>query len=115
MKIYEFDQYPLSIRHGSYGGAAGDKDGIKIGDDYWIVKYPKNARYLNNVNDLSYVSSPLSEFLGSQIYKILGFDVHDTILGIRNDKLVQIALHKILFRMKRRVFCNRKQFTNHTG
>ena len=31
---------------------------------------------------LSYVTSPLSEYIGSQIYKILGYDVYDTILGV---------------------------------
>ena len=37
---------------------------------------------MNKVTGLSYVTSPLSEFIGSQIYKILGYDVHDTILGV---------------------------------
>lgn len=36
----------------------------------------------------SYTTAPLSEYIGSNIYKIIGIDAHDTILGIRNDKLV---------------------------
>ena len=37
---------------------------------------------------LSYMTAPLSEYIGSHIYEILGIDVHQTILGIRNGKLV---------------------------
>ena len=41
-----------------------------------------------DVVGLSYTNSPISEYLGSHIYKILGFDVHDTILGYANGKNV---------------------------
>lgn len=37
---------------------------------------------MDKVKGLSYVTSPLSEFIGSHIYKILGYDVHETKLGI---------------------------------
>ena len=37
---------------------------------------------------ISYTTSPLSEYLGSHIYNILGFDVHQTLLGIKKDKIV---------------------------
>lgn len=87
-EIYDLNNCPFSIRDGSYGGMAGDKDGIEFNNENWIVKFPKSAKDLNNVGDLSYVTSPLSEFLGSHIYSILGYDVHDTILGIRQNKLV---------------------------
>ena len=40
---------------------------------------------MNRVDGLSYVTSPISEFIGSHIYKILGYDTHETILGICND------------------------------
>ena len=35
-----------------------------------------------------YSSTPLSEYLGSHIYQILGYPVHETILGIRDGFLV---------------------------
>ena len=52
-----------------------------------MVKYPQN---LSNIRGEapSYSTSPLSEYLGSHIYETFGYDVHKTILGIRNDKLV---------------------------
>ena len=37
---------------------------------------------------LSYSNSPVCEYIGSQIYGLLGFSVHDTILGFRNGKTV---------------------------
>lgn len=87
IKIYNLDKYVLSDRHGWYGGQAGSKDGILINNEYWIVKYPKNTKSMKSI-DVSYTTSPLSEFIGSHIYQILGYDVHKTILGIRNGKLV---------------------------
>lgn len=38
-KIYDLSNCPYSNRHGTYGGAAGDKDGILINNEYWIVKH----------------------------------------------------------------------------
>ena len=88
MEIYDLSSCEYSNRHGSYGGMAGDKDGILFNNEFWIVKYPKSARQFSSDLSVSYVSSPLSEYIGSNIYEILGFDVHKTILGYRNDKIV---------------------------
>lgn len=86
--IIDFSNCPYSIKHGSYGGQAGDKDGIKYNGQYYIIKYPKAARYFKQIGNMSYVSSPLSEYIGSHIYSILGYDVHSTLLGFRNHKIV---------------------------
>ena len=87
-KIIDFSQCEYSIRHGSYGGRAGDKDGILYNKKPYIIKYPKSSRQLQNINDMSYTTSPLSEYIGSHIYEILGFDTHETLLGYRNNKIV---------------------------
>lgn len=87
-EIYNLDNCPLSDRNGSYGGNSGDKEGIYINNEYWIVKYPDSTQGLTGVGSLQYTSSPLSEYIGSHIYEILGYDVHKTILGIRNDTVV---------------------------
>lgn len=86
--IYDLDKYDLSFKNGSYGGAAGNKEGITIDGESWMVKYPKNLSEMVGKGMASYSTSPLSEFIGSHIYEILGFDVHHTILGIRHNKLV---------------------------
>lgn len=89
MEIIDLSSCAYSSRHGTYGGMAGDKDGIIYNGDAWIVKYPKSTRgFRQNKGLASYTTAPLSEFIGSSIYKILGFDVHETILGKRNGKLV---------------------------
>lgn len=87
-KIFDLNDMPLSDRNGNYGGNSGDKEGILINGEYWIVKYPKSVKNLQNIGTLSYSTSPLSEYLGSQIYHLLGYPVHDTLLGIRDNKVV---------------------------
>ena len=85
INIYDLSNNPLSLKNGFYGGTACNKDGILIDDDEWIVKYPRSLSQMEDEN-ASY--SSFSEFLGSEIYRILGYDVHKTILGVRNNKLI---------------------------
>lgn len=83
--MIDFTNCKLSDRNLEYAGRAGEKRGIIYNNEHWFLKFPKNTLGLNNVTGLSYVTSPLSEYIGSQIFKILGFDVHDTILGVYFD------------------------------
>lgn len=85
MKIVDFSACPLSPRNLEYGGRAGEKKGIVYKGANWILKFPKNTNGMDNVRGLSYVTSPLSEYIGSHIYKILGYDVHETELGVCYD------------------------------
>ena len=86
-KIVDFENVSISDRNGVYGGAVGFKEGVLINNEYWIIKYPKNIKSMNATN-IFYVASPLSEYIGSHIYEILGFDVHKTVLGVRHDRVV---------------------------
>lgn len=72
----------------AYGGNAGNKKGFtnEKGEN-WFLKFPQNTKYFEKVN-ISYTTSPISEYLGSKIYELLGYDVHKTELGIYNDKIV---------------------------
>ena len=70
-----------------YGGDAGAKDAIIHDSAVWMLKYPKTTRDFVNPQ-ISYTTSPLSEYLGSKIYESLGISVHNTLLGIRRNKLV---------------------------
>lgn len=85
IEIVDFTNCKLSNRNLEYAGRAGEKRGIIYNNELWFLKFPKNTIGMNRVTGLSYVTSPLSEFIGSNIYKILGYDVHETILGICND------------------------------
>lgn len=89
MEIYDFSNCEYSNRNGSYGGAAGDKDGIIIDGGAWIAKYPKSNEGMAKSDKLSKnAQTPLSEYIGSHIYEILGYPVHKTLLGIRKNYLV---------------------------
>ena len=85
IEIINFTDYALSDMDLQYAGRAGEKRGIIYNGDYWFLKFPKNTIGMNRVTGISYVTSPLSEYIGSHIYEILGYDVHKTILGICND------------------------------
>ena len=63
-----------------YGGSAGQKEGILIEGEPWIAKYPRTTRDLMGKHLPSYTSSPVSEYLGSHIYELLGIPVHETML-----------------------------------
>ena len=82
IKMIDFTNCELSSRNLEYGGRAGEKKGIIYNNDFWFLKFPKNTLGMDKIKGLSYVTSPLSEYIGSNIYRILGYDVHETILGI---------------------------------
>ena len=85
MEIYNFDKYEKSGL--SYGGHGGSKKGIIINGEKWFLKYPKSTKSMDVVG-LSYTTTPLSEYLGSQIYESINIETHKTILGISDNKLV---------------------------
>ena len=41
IKVLNLENAPLSDRNGSYGGAAGSKEGILIDREYWLVNILK--------------------------------------------------------------------------
>lgn len=89
MEIYDFSECEYSNRNGSYGGAAGDKDGIIFKGEPWIAKYPKANEGMAKSDKLSRTTqTPLSEYIGSHLYGILGYPVHETLLGIRKGFVV---------------------------
>ena len=88
MRIFDFTSCPLSNRNGTYGGNSGDKEGVLINNEPWLIKYPRKGSRLNKVSDLLYSTTPESEYIGSHIYDILGYPVHKTLLGIRNNHVV---------------------------
>lgn len=85
IKIIDFSNYKSNGR--TYGGNSGSKRGILINGEDWFLKYPKSTKSME-IEDMSYTTTPLSEYLGSHIYDILGFSVHETLLGYINGKIV---------------------------
>lgn len=87
MQMADFNEYGQNLR--MYGGTAGRKIGIVYGGKNYILKFPGNLKeqQMKNIR-LSYSNSPVCEYIGSQIYRLLGFQVHDTVLGFRGGKIV---------------------------
>lgn len=87
MQMIDFSKYVQNQR--MYGGTAGRKMGIDYEGKNYFLKFPGNLKeqHMKNIQ-LSYSNSPVCEYIGSQIYGLLGFPVHDTVLGFRNGKTV---------------------------
>lgn len=85
IKMEDFDSLkPSGI---SYGGHGGSKRGVILNGERWFLKYPKSTKSMD-VEELSYSTTPLSEYLGSHIYESIGIETHQTKLGLANNKIV---------------------------
>ncbi|MDR0499969.1 MAG: HipA domain-containing protein [Coriobacteriales bacterium] len=93
IEIKEYDDRKV-VR--SYGGRSGTKFGVAADDDIWLLKFPKTTKEMAKA-DVSYTTSPLSEYLGSHIYASLGIPVHETGLALRDGKIV-VACKDFLMR-----------------
>lgn len=87
MELIDFNNFKQNQR--LYGGTAGRKMGISYKGKDYLLKFPGNLKeqQMKNIH-LSYSNSPVCEYIGSKIYELIGLPVHNTILGIRNEKVV---------------------------
>ena len=83
--LVDFNEMPKVNRF--YGGNAGRKICIEYLGAPWMLKYPASTAQLAG-RVASYTSSPVSEYIGSHVYGLLGIPVHDTVLGFRDGKVV---------------------------
>ena len=67
-----------------YGGANGNKIGIIYGDETYMLKFPPKPT-INS--DMSYSNSCISEYVACHVFKTLGIETQDTILGRYKDKV----------------------------
>lgn len=74
----------------AYGGQAGQKKPVIYQGSLWLLKYPQNTKSSDTIM-VSYTTSPLSEYIGSHIYNILGYDTHLTKLGVEGNKCVVLC------------------------
>lgn len=87
-KVEIIDFFDSEVSRGVfYGGDAGAKESIIYENAIWMIKYPKITRDLTNLQ-ISYTTSPLSEYIGSKIYSMLGLHTHEVLLGTRKNKIV---------------------------
>ena len=85
IEIIDFTNFEQKYER-EYGGNSGRKKDIEFEGERWFLKFPGNIR--EQVNDISYSNSAVSEYIGSHIYESLGIDVHETRLGIYGNKCV---------------------------
>ena len=86
IKIIDFSHH--EIAEGIfYEGNAGSKEAVLQGQDVWMIKHPKTTRDMINPQ-ISYTTSPISEYVGSKIYESFGLPTHETSLGVRKGKIV---------------------------
>ena len=85
MFLINFEDCP--DMHRRFGGNAGNKMDISYDNARWILKFDKSTKGMKRI-EISYTTSALSEYVGSHVYEILGVPVHETKLGIKNNKLV---------------------------
>lgn len=64
----------------------------------YLVKFPDPVREKNK--NISYINNAFSEYIGSNVFKIIGFDVQNTILG------------KYEYNGKEKIVCACEDFTN---
>lgn len=86
MQINDFNNLKENML--TYGGHAGAKLGVFIQDENWFLKFPKSTRNFRKPVDISYSTSPLSEYIGSHIYETLDIPVHETLLGVKDGRVV---------------------------
>lgn len=74
----DFSKYELN---GKYYGGSERKEGIKIDGEDYMIKYRKQTAFGKRNNHVS-------EFLGSHIFELCGFEVQKTFLGYRDGEEV---------------------------
>ncbi len=62
----------------TFNGANGNKISILYDDKQYMLKFSPIAKINKN---MSYSNSVISEYIGSNIYKIIGIPVQETVLG----------------------------------
>ena len=65
----------------TYEGANGKKIGIEYNNDTYMLKFQAISKNNDNIH---YTNSVFCEYIACHIYKMLGFNVQDTILGFYN-------------------------------
>lgn len=93
MEMVDFDAFKF-METGGYRGNAGRKIAV---EDYrggrWMLKFPQSTKNFEGRNKPnhhlpSYTTSPISEYIGSKIYSLLGIPAHEVVLGRRSGKIV---------------------------
>lgn len=71
----------------TYGGLTGAKIAVIYNGDVYMLKCGQVLRDKNIRNvEISVGNDPISEYIGSHIYEVAGLPVHETVLGMYQDR-----------------------------
>lgn len=76
----------------AYGGNSCEKLAVSYNNENYLLKFPNSLKNKDIRNSsLSYSHSPLSEYVGSHVYSLLGFPTHQTFLGTKKHRIVVLC------------------------
>ena len=75
--MIDFTDLPHTKR--AYNGANGKKLAVIYNENTYMLKFPNLSRLNDN---MSYANDCFSEYIGCHIFKTLGFEVQETLLGV---------------------------------
>lgn len=78
IEAIDFSEYELN---GKYYGGSERKEGISVDGENYMIKFQKHTAFGKRNNHVS-------EFIGSHIFAICGFETHKTYLGYRHGEEV---------------------------
>lgn len=78
IEAIDFSEYELN---GKYYGGSERKEGISVDGENYMIKFQKHTAFGKKNNHVS-------EFIGSHIFEICGFETHKTYLGYRHGEEV---------------------------
>ena len=88
--LHDISDVPSNLK--TYGGLACTKVGVTLDGIDYLVKYPTSTKAKNFKNtSLLYLNNSVSEYLGSEIFKLFGLPVHNVTLVLRNEKLCALC------------------------
>lgn len=79
MELVDFTKCERNMKF--YGGASGQKYGIVLDGEDYILKFPQNIKDFRLLFPTSYSTNAFSEYIGSHFYEFMGLPVHETVLG----------------------------------
>lgn len=84
MDFINFNEHIIQNKLNVYGGSEKKRTVILDDGKQYLLKFPDPAREINR--EISYINNAVSEYIGCHIFKQLGFEVQETILGTFTDE-----------------------------
>lgn len=84
MDFINFNEHIVLIKTNEYRGSEKKRTVVLDDGNQYMLKFPDPIR--EKTHELSYINNAISEYIGCKIYKMAGFEVQNTILGVFLDE-----------------------------